>query len=108
MDSPKSVVICASFDDFASHQMRFLHEASRLGPVHVWLWPDEAVRHLTGKDPEYLWPSAGTFSTRSGMSTSLGSARIAHLRRLAQRGLVRGALWAIDEADIAAEHRCAW
>jgi cytidyltransferase-like protein len=53
MDSRKSVVVSASFDNFASRQMRFLDEASRHGPVHVWLWPDEAVRRQTGTDPTF-------------------------------------------------------
>lgn len=50
------VVVTGSFDDLRSRHVRFLHEASRLGPVTVLMWPDELlVRQLgsTPKFPEY-------------------------------------------------------
>lgn len=49
----KTVVVYGSFDDLRSPQVRFLQEASRLGPVHVLLWADEAVQALTGKPPKF-------------------------------------------------------
>jgi cytidyltransferase-like protein len=33
--------------------VRFLHEASKLGDVHLLLWPDEAVRALEGREPKF-------------------------------------------------------
>ena len=48
------VVVTGSFDDLRSHDVRFLEEARRLGEVTVILWPDEAVRLLTGKEPKFL------------------------------------------------------
>jgi cytidyltransferase-like protein len=44
-----SVVVTGSFDDLKSQQVRFLEEASRLGPVQVLLWDDEAAHALTAK-----------------------------------------------------------
>ena len=47
------VFVTGSFDDLRSKHMRFLHEASRLGPVRVGLWSDEAVARATGKAPKF-------------------------------------------------------
>jgi cytidyltransferase-like protein len=48
------VAVSGSFDDLRSRDVRFLEEASRLGEVTVILWPDEQVRLLTGKEPEFM------------------------------------------------------
>ena len=50
---PKQVVVSDGFDDLRSHDLRFLEEASRLGEVTVLLWPDEALRRLTGRTPKF-------------------------------------------------------
>ena len=47
------VVVSGSFDDFSSHHLRLLHEASRHGAVHALLWSDEAVAAVTGAAPKY-------------------------------------------------------
>jgi len=49
----KSVVVTGSFDDFNSHHVRLLEEASKFGDVHVLLWPDEAVCTLEGHPPKF-------------------------------------------------------
>jgi cytidyltransferase-like protein len=47
------VVVTGSFDDLRSRYVRFLHEASRLGDVHLLLWPDETVRALENREPKF-------------------------------------------------------
>ena len=47
------VVVSGSFDDLGSRRVRFLHEASKLGDVHLLLWPDEAVRVLEGREQKF-------------------------------------------------------
>jgi cytidyltransferase-like protein len=47
------VVVTGSFDDLGSQHVRFLHEASRLGDVHLLLWPDEAVHQWEGRTPKF-------------------------------------------------------
>ena len=47
------VVISGGFDDLRPHQMRFLEEASKSGEVTVLLWPDEALRKATGREPKF-------------------------------------------------------
>jgi cytidyltransferase-like protein len=47
------VVVAGSFDDFGSRHLRLLHEASRLGEVHVFLWSDAVVRALAGRDRKF-------------------------------------------------------
>jgi cytidyltransferase-like protein len=48
-----NMVVSGSFDDIQSRDIRFLEEASKLGPVHVLMWSDEAVRHLSGDTPRF-------------------------------------------------------
>jgi len=36
-----------------SAQMRFLEEAAKLGPVHVWLWSDAAIARLEGRKAKF-------------------------------------------------------
>jgi cytidyltransferase-like protein len=52
-DTAKHVVACGGFDDIHCEDIRFLHEAARLGPLHVLLWSDELVRKATGRDPKF-------------------------------------------------------
>ena len=40
------IVISGSFDDLKSRHMRFLHEAAKLGAVHVLLWSDDVVQAI--------------------------------------------------------------
>jgi cytidyltransferase-like protein len=47
------VVCCAAFDNMRAHHVRLLHEASRLGSVHVYLWDDATVQALTGQAPKF-------------------------------------------------------
>jgi cytidyltransferase-like protein len=47
------VLITDSFDNFRSHHARLLHEAHRLGSVHVALWSDRAMAVKTGKPPSF-------------------------------------------------------
>jgi cytidyltransferase-like protein len=44
----ESLVVSGTFDDIRSRQVRLLEEASRLGPVHVFLWSDHVVKTMTG------------------------------------------------------------
>jgi len=47
------VVVCGSFDDVRSRDLRFLEEAAKQGPLCVLLWSDEAVRAQTGCAPRF-------------------------------------------------------
>ena len=49
----REVVVCGGFDDLRAGQVRLLHEASRLGRVHVYLWADEALQAQTGAGPRF-------------------------------------------------------
>ena len=49
----EKIVVSGSFDNIKSRQVRFLEEAARFGPVHVYLWADEIVKTLTGAEPEF-------------------------------------------------------
>jgi cytidyltransferase-like protein len=51
--SARKAAVAGSFDDVRSGHVRFLHEASRLGLVHVVLRSDAAIRALEGHDPKF-------------------------------------------------------
>jgi cytidyltransferase-like protein len=45
--------VSASFDDLRSTDIRFIEEASRLGPLTVALWSDDEVARITGAPPKF-------------------------------------------------------
>lgn len=47
------VIVTGSFDDLRSRHVRFLHEASRSGPVTVLLWGDGLLNRLLGAQPKF-------------------------------------------------------
>ncbi len=44
----RRVVVSGSFDNLGSIDIRFLEEASKLGPLSVLLWPDKSGRSASG------------------------------------------------------------
>jgi cytidyltransferase-like protein len=49
----KDVAVTGGFDNIGSRHLRFLQEASSLGPLTVLLWSDEALVLQTGKAPVF-------------------------------------------------------
>jgi cytidyltransferase-like protein len=49
----EKIVVSGGFDDIKSRDVRFLEEAAKFGPVHVYLWSDESVKALTGVNPKF-------------------------------------------------------
>jgi cytidyltransferase-like protein len=49
----KQIIVSGSFDDIRSRHLRFLEEASKLGPLTVLLWADETLQKITGKAPKF-------------------------------------------------------
>ncbi len=47
------VVVSSGFEELTSADFRFLHEAAKLGDVHVCLWSDEAIRANLGREPAF-------------------------------------------------------
>jgi cytidyltransferase-like protein len=50
---PSGVVVSASLDNLTSADVRFLHEASRLGRLHVRIPSDALLRRITGTAPAF-------------------------------------------------------
>jgi cytidyltransferase-like protein len=46
-------IVAGSFDNLSAHDIRFLEEASKLGPLSVFLWSDGAISDATGSDPKF-------------------------------------------------------
>jgi len=53
MADAKTVVVTGSFDNFSSEHVRLLEEASKVGGVHVFLWPDGVVCAFQGRPPSF-------------------------------------------------------
>jgi cytidyltransferase-like protein len=53
MSGAREVVISGVFDDIRSRDLRFLHEASKLGNLTVLLWSDDCALEFTGKTPKF-------------------------------------------------------
>ena len=49
----EAIVVSGSFDNIQSREVRFLEEASKFGPVHVYLWSDAVVKAATGALPKF-------------------------------------------------------
>ncbi len=48
----KKAIVTGSFDNLRARDLRFLEEASKLGSLHVLLWPDAAIQQIEGKPPK--------------------------------------------------------
>ncbi len=48
-----NVVVYGAFDDIRSLDIRFLHEASRFGNLCIFLWNDEFIKSVTGKESKF-------------------------------------------------------
>jgi cytidyltransferase-like protein len=95
----KSVVVSGAFDSLRSRDIRFLHEASKLGEVHLHLWSDDLVREVEGSAPDcpqeerlYVLQSIRYVQAVSLLETS-GGADVIPLPNDA-----RPDVWAVDRA----------
>jgi cytidyltransferase-like protein len=93
--------------------MRFLEEASRLGAVHAYVWPDSAVQEATGRPPKFpqeerlyvvqalRWVGSASISTglaEDGVPTEAGTGG-------PSPDGSGGDTWVIDEAEDGARQR---
>lgn len=49
----EKIIVNGSFDNLRSRNVRFLEEAAKFGPVHVFLWSDEVIKTMTGADSRF-------------------------------------------------------
>lgn len=102
----KTVVVTGSFDDLRSRHVRFLEEASRLGMVHVVLWPDEVVRALEGQAPKF--PLAERLylvqAIRYVSQVTVASGPVER-DAVPQLDAIRPQIWAVGEAEDNARKR---
>ena len=61
MSGGKQVVVSGGFDDIKSRDLRFLEEAAKLGELTVLLWPDAALKKITGRPPKFPLAERGYF-----------------------------------------------
>ena len=95
-----NVVVSGSFDDMRSRQLRFLEEASRLGPLTVLLWPDVTVRKITGKSPKFPFAEREYFlnSVRFANRVMLFASQT-NADELPPLPDLAGAVWADEESS---------
>ncbi|MFC1763298.1 adenylyltransferase/cytidyltransferase family protein [Planctomycetota bacterium] len=56
MSQANKAILCASFDNMRSPQIRLLEEAQAFGPVYVYIWNDATIETLTGAPPKFPVP----------------------------------------------------
>jgi cytidyltransferase-like protein len=52
----KIIITSGGFDNLCSKQVRFLHEISKFGQVHILLFSDELLESVTGTEPRFPLP----------------------------------------------------
>ncbi len=98
MADAKTVVVTGSFDEFRSAHVRLLEEASKLGDVHVLLWPDEAVCAFEGHPP--IFPQEERFyllgADRYVSTVSLATGQ-ADRDALPEAAGIKPDIWVVDQ-----------
>jgi len=98
MADAKAAVVTGSFDEFGSEHVRLLEEASKLGDVHVLLWPDEAVRAFEGHPP--IFPQEERFyllgADRYVSTVSLATGQ-ADRDSIPQADGIKPDIWVVEE-----------
>lgn len=61
MTAERTIFVSAGFDDLRCPEMRLLHEASRLGRLHVLLWSDAMIQRATGRPPKFPFAERSYF-----------------------------------------------
>jgi cytidyltransferase-like protein len=99
MADAKTVVVTGDFDDFKSHHVRLLEEASKLGDVHVLLWSDETAQALEGRSPKFPQQERCYLlrTNRYVKDVKLVTGRMDH-HALPQVEGLRPEVWVVDEA----------
>jgi cytidyltransferase-like protein len=104
----KTVLVSGSFDNLVCRHVRLLHEASRLGRVHVALWSDDAVEATTGRPPKFPLAERRYMVGALRFVDSLdvtGEARLAETPPATPGG--KPDLWAMMEEDLTIGRRAA-
>ncbi len=100
----KTVAVVGTFDDIRSRQVRFLEEAAKLGDVHAWVWPDAAVRRITGKPAKF---PAGERIYMLQSLRFIKSARVASGQpaphAIPGLDVLKPQIWAVPEGEAGAE-----
>lgn len=96
----KTVAVVGSFDDLRVQGVRFLEEAAKLGELHAWIWPDAAVKRLSGR------PAKFPAGERLYMVQSLAYVKSARLApnspspdALPGLDVIKPSVWAVAEAE---------
>jgi len=96
---PSEIVFCAPFDDMRSRHIRMLHEASRLGPVHIYLWDDATINTLTGKEPEFPLPERRYYLESVRYVTKVTVVSINDANILPEEALATAGTWLLHASD---------
>lgn len=98
-------VVSGAFDKVDAETFRFLHEASRLGSLTVYLWSDEVVLSVTGEKPRF------TLAERSYVMDALryvGAVETVDAFANSDslpNGMAAGSVYVVREKDDSAEKR---
>lgn len=100
------IVVSGSFDNIKSREVRFLEEASKFGPVHVYLWSDDVVKAIIGADPKF--PQAERKYFLEAVRYVYKVRLIDHIPSLDELPQIEGLkpeMWAVTEDDDSPQKR---
>ena len=98
----KKVIVSSAFDNLSSRDIRFLEEAAKLGELHVALWPDEAVREITGAAPKFPLAEREYFVQAVRYVTKIHFPATIQPDELTALEGVTPDIWAVDENSASA------
>jgi cytidyltransferase-like protein len=96
---PSEIVLSASFDDIKTRDIRLLHEASRLGPVHIYLWDDATINVLTGTDPKFPLAERQYYLESVRYVNKVTAVCINDANALPEKALAAAGTWAVHVND---------
>jgi cytidyltransferase-like protein len=100
MDDKRAVFVSGPFDDLRSPGIRFLQEASGIGPLTVFLWSDKIVNNIEGKNPKFPQAERLYFiESLRWVDTVLVINDIKNPDTLPETGSTTEVVWAVPESD---------
>ena len=105
MSAQKQVVVSGPFDDIRTRQLRFLQEASNLGILTVFVWPDELIRSQTRNAPKFSLAERLYFLNAVRYVRRVAPLNISDSPHVLPREADAPAIWIEEETDYRPERQ---
>jgi cytidyltransferase-like protein len=101
------VIVSGPLDDLRSPLVRFLQEAARGGPMHVYPWSDQAIGEIEGRQARFPAPERQYFleALRFVSSTEMTEDDPPGPHALPAQAVAQGGTWVLPQAEDHPEKR---